>query len=612
MLLVKIICYITIITVHDLEERKMNKGKFKICELRYENLFLAAIFLLTYIFLNICLSSFLFIFNISITAISPVLAGVLSVLINLYLTNAINNSNIDKIKCMFFSVLLPLLIITFSIYINGKVIDYTWDGNSYQKAAIGLLAYGWNPLYEHIQDFDDRSDIKINIRDESPLYMNHYAKGSNIFGANIYKLTGNIETGKSINIISIIMIFLFTFSYLIYKKKSLLFSLMFSLSVMSYPVICAQFLTNYIDLLVYIFLYMNIFLFFILEENEFKFSKNVLLALMFMVLVISINIKFSLFAFAGIYSFAYYLWYIYRLIKKQIDKSFFIKFTISAVCSVVIGVFVIGTSTYLKNFIEHGNPFYPLMGEEKVDIMTANQPKVFDVIKPYKKFFISNFSESADIYGEDEVKPKLKIPFTFTKNEMFAISAPDTRIGGNGVLFGGILILSVIAIILLIQTLFEENRKIFTMFLIPTIVTILMILFLDESWWARYFPQVYLFVLLAVILLNDYNKIPYKNILTYVFMLIILTNNSLTFVQATKRSYKNNVLYNSQFQILENTEYKENETLEIYTDFFHGAKFNVLDKFDGEDTCVKFIKGYAKDKNIEKLFDGKIEWRFVK
>lgn len=573
-------------------------------------IFLSAFFLLSFIFFNIFLSTLFFIFKISINASYVVISFVLSILLNIYFMKKKNMFDEKKFINSAISILMPILIIIFSICINGKVLDYTWDGNSYQKATVGLLASGWNPLYEHLEDFDSNSEVPINIQDESPVYINHYARASNIFAANIYKFTGNIEAGKSINTISIIMIFLFTASFLLYKNKSLLFTLMFSICVATYSVICAQFLTNYLDLLVYVFLYLIIFSFFIFEEENFIFTKKEATIPFFMLLIVAINIKFSLFAFAGLYCLAYYLWYVYRLVKNKIDKKFFIHFTITAVVSVLVGVLIVGAATYPKNLIDHGNPFYPLMGDGNTDIMTANQPAEFNNKSPLEKFFIATFSRSADIYATSEETTKLKIPFSFDGDELHAVSAPDTRIGGNGVLFSGILILSIIVIVLLAKNLYNKNSRECVLFLIPLGVTVLMTIFLGEAWWARYFPQIYLLVLFAIILLNSKEEKSWIKVLGYILMIIVLINNMITFVYAVRRSYTNNVAYNMEFQNFEEQNVPEGATLEIYTDSFHGAKYNVLDR--AKNYNIIFINGYAEDKtDVGTLFGGKIEWRYV-
>ena len=574
-------------------------------------IFLSAFFLLSFIFFNIFLSTLFFIFKVSINASYVAISFILSALLNIYFMKKKNMFDEKKFINSAISILMPILIIIFSIFINGKVLDYTWDGNSYQKATVGLLASGWNPLYEHLEDFDSNSEVPINIQDESPVYINHYARASNIFAANIYKFTGNIEAGKSINTISIIMIFLFTTSFLLYKNKSLLFTLMFSICVATYPVICAQFLTNYLDLLVYVFLYLIIFSFFIFEEKNFIFTRKEVTIPFFMLLTIAINIKFSLFAFAGLYCLAYYLWYIYRLIKNKIDKNFFIHFTITAVVSVLVGVLIVGAATYPKNLIDHGNPFYPLMGDGNTDIMTVNQPAEFNDKSPFEKFFIATFSRSADIYATSDETTKLKIPFSFDGDELHAVSAPDTRIGGNGVLFSGILILSILVIVFLTKSLYNKNPRECVLFLIPLCVTILMTIFLGEAWWARYFPQIYLFVLFAIILLNSKDDKSWMKALGYMLMIIVLINNMITFVYAVRRSYINNVAYNMEFQNFEEQNAPEEATLEVYTDSFHGAKYNVLDRAGNYN--VIFINGYSEDKtDVGTLFGGKVEWRYIK
>ena len=236
----------------------------------HKSIFLSAFFLLTFIFFNISISTVLFIFKVSIQSWYLVISLILSICTTFFFlkNKKMLEEKREAMTNFLISILLPIIIIFTSIFINGKIYDYTWDGNSYQKAATGMLAIGWNPLYEELEDFDDNSEEQINIGDESPIYINNYPKASNIFAANVYKFTGNIETGKSLNTITILMLFLFTFSFLLYKNKSVSFTLLFSICVVTYPVVCAQFLTNYIDLLIYAFLYLTIFSFFIFEEHR--------------------------------------------------------------------------------------------------------------------------------------------------------------------------------------------------------------------------------------------------------------------------------------------------------------------------------------------------------
>lgn len=577
----------------------------------YSVIFLSAFFLISFVFFNVLISTVFFIFKISIQKVFVLLALVGSIMITtIFLSKKhLLQDKKERLKNICISIIFPILIIVLSIFINGKIFDYTWDGNSYQKATTGMLAIGWNPLYQELEDFDDNSEEKINIGDESPIYINNYAKASNIFAANVYKLIGNIETGKSINTIVIVALFLFTFSFLLYKDKSIVFSIFFSICVITYPVICSQFLTNYIDILVYAFLYLTIFSFFILEENEFVFSKKDNLLLFFMILTLAINIKFSLFGFVGMYCLGYYIWYIYRVLKGDLDKNFFLNFTITSILSVVIGVFVIGLSVYPKNFMDHGNPFFPLMGNDNVDIMFANQPKEFTGKAPLQKFLISLFSKAEDIFENSKDVINLKIPFTITKDEIANAGLPDLRLSGNGVFFSGIFLISLIIIVIFSKDLYNKNNKKLMLFFIPIFITVGMIFFLQEAWWARYFPQLYIFPLVALFLLNENSNIKLVRIMQYVFIFVLLTNNFITFQDAVKRTYNNNVKCNIEFQLFESVPKTPDSIMVIYTTSFNGAKFNIIDRTREEN--IIFINQYSEDKtDINTFLNGKLEWRY--
>ena len=283
----------------------------------------------------------------------------------------------------------------------------------------------------------------------------------------------------------------------------------------------------------------------------FAFEKPIInqklnLFIFFMLLNIVINIKFSAFGYAGIFCLGYYIWYIYRVIKKKIELKFFRNFTIISVLSVISAIFIIGLSVYPKNFLEHGNPFYPIMGEGKIEIMLQNQPAYFENKTPIEKFIISTFSRAENISQSSGLEATYKIPFTVDDTELESLSNVDLRISGNGVLFSGILIISLVILLLTSIFVFKNNRKLFLMIIIPIIITFIMIFVLNESWWARYFPQLYFIVLGSILFLESFNKKAIK-IVMFIFMALIIVNNSLTFYYSTKYAYDESKLYASQF-----------------------------------------------------------------
>ena len=533
--------------------------------------FFVGLFLLSFVFFNILFSSTLFIFKVSITKYAFYLALLASFSLNYF----INNKQKPLLKLL--SIILPLFIIGLSIFLNGKIYDYTWDGNSYHKSTIGMMISGWNPLYERMEDFDKNNNNPINVADNSYIWGNHYAKASHIYAANIGAVTHNIESGKSINTISIIMFFCFSFSILLYSLKKVIRSLTLSLCFITCTTICSQFLTNYVDLLVYIYFFLIILLFFAFDYFKLFGKKNdLLLIVYFMALVIAINIKFSLFAYAGLYCLGYYIWYLLRLKKKQIDKKFFIKFTIDSILAVFVAVFFVGLSVYPKNFIKNGNPFYPLMGDGKIDIMTVNSPDYFENKSAINKFIIATFSKADNISKASGLKASYKVPFSIYKSELAVQYSCDLRISGNGLLFSGILLMCLIIYAFNLKKIYKNDNNLFYLMIIPTILTIVLVFTLGESWWARYFPELHLIIFFALLSLFIYTNKKLCIIFFYIIVILLFINNSIVFVETVHNAIDYTQTVAHQFAVLEGNTNPETCKLSLYTNSFHGALYDIL------------------------------------
>lgn len=567
-------------------------------------LFFCGLFLISFIFFNISISTLLFIFKITILKFNAFLALFFSILSNYYF---IKKSKENNLSFILITTIIPILLIAFSIFVSGKFYDYTFDGNSYHKASIGEMMNGWNPLYEQMEEYDKNSSNKINVAENSYVWANHYAKASHIFAANIGKITNNIESGKSINIISILILFMFTLSFILYESKFLFFSVLFSLCISTFTTISSQFLTNYVDILVYIYFFLLILVFFMFEKFSLFKNKDNYLALYLMTLVIGINIKFSLFAYAGIYCLGYFIWYILRFKNKKIDKLFFKKFIITSAISLIIAVFVVGLSVYPKNYYLKGNIFYPLMGDNKIDIMTSNQPDYFKDKSPIEKFNIATFSRVSNISEIDGLEATYKIPFSVYSEEIKISNYCDLRISGNGVFYSGILIISFILLMINIIKEHKKDKTLFYLIIIPTTITIAMIFLLNESWWARYFPQLNLIVLFSLILLIK-NNTKVNNALLFMIIGIILVNNFISFEKSLNHVIDFTKESNKQYYAFENNYKSEDCNLKLYTNVFHGALFNIMEREE------KYNIEYITDKNqnydtYDYFMNGFVYWR---
>lgn len=104
-------------------------------------------------------------------------------------------------------------------------------------------------------------------------------------------------------------------------------------------------------------------------------------------------------------------------------------------------------------------------------------------------------------------------------------------------------------------------------------ITILLMLFLSDSWWARYAPQLYLFVLISLLLFGKNENKVLENVFC-IFTIIILLNSVLCF----------NSFFYRKLQLSNQTKIElyriKNKEIEIYLEDhgFTGILANLEDK----------------------------------
>ena len=180
----------------------------------------SAIFLLLETVLILVITTLLFFVKITITPLHLPIITILAIILYFIFYRK------DRKKINIIAVILAIFIFAVITLIEGKIYDITADGNTYHKLAIGCMKNGWNPCYESSEDFDieqgnvfDTSSENINT-----LWIDHYAKATEIFAAVVYDFTGNIESGKGYTLILMFSSFGILFSYLYTNKKRSLFT----------------------------------------------------------------------------------------------------------------------------------------------------------------------------------------------------------------------------------------------------------------------------------------------------------------------------------------------------------------------------------------------------
>ncbi len=452
--------------------------------------------------------------NLNIIQIVSIIVPIIVYLLN-------NNKTLLKKKIIIIVVYLFLLLVLPFIY--NKTYDLTVDGNSYHKTAIAFIKNGWNPLYETAREFQKNNDkvIPIDKKFKLDLWMDHYPKATWIIAATIYNMTGNIESGKCITFILTLMLLIISYNCLrkiIDKKWSTIISIFLILN----PIVLSQFFSYYVDGIMGICFTIELLLLMQVNPKE-KINWQIFIGLI-SICSIFVNLKFTGLLCSGVISAVYYFYWLIVNRKKDFLETFK-KVTIFFTIIYVVAIFLIGANSYIKNTITNHNPLYPLIGKDKVDIITTMQPKSFKNKNSLEKFLISYLSKTENVSYDGE--PSYKIPFLIYKDEISTLYNPDTRMAGFGPWTSIIFITSIILFTIFSILLLKKEKKNIKYVTLPLLSVILTIILVGESWWARYIPQFYLLPIGAIIL-AVYLKKYYKKILIPTFILILAITVNIT------------------------------------------------------------------------------------
>lgn len=495
-----------------------------------------------------------------------ILSLFMAVAATFYVVKPEKNDKMDFVICVGIFILFSIgAMICCSIIFSSD-----WDGNTYHKMAIGLLKNGWNPIAESASEFAAEFFNNGDIPSHN-IWTDHYGKASWIYAAAIYSLTGSIEAGKSYLALGMLALFCLLLAYLlergISEAKAIVISVIFTFN----PISISQLLTYYVD--GYLFVYLFVLIVGLLEFIEQK-NKILSWAIVFTAMPVLANIKFTGLLYGGIFCVFFYVFYIgiqyvrnRELIKKEIISKLVV-FSILAVVSVGL----LGFPTYVKNFMEHSSPVYPL-SDPDVDIMTANSPAGFENKTVFYKLFYAIFCQADNIVQSNAEKtlPELKIPFMVYPQEIEKMGSADLRCSGFGLFFSGILIVSAGVIIFFL--LVKKCEKIKKVFICSVLGLLLILTFaISESWWARYSPHLYLIPCIAVVMLLLLDLKKWTKIFAYIIVLILMFNNFIFFCSPIERVKASCQINNT----LDSLAGKEID-VEL-TDEFSGLLFNLEDK----------------------------------
>ncbi len=356
------------------------------------------------------------------------------------------------------------------------------------------------------------------------------------------------------------------------KTNKKLISCLFSITLAFNPIVLNQFTTYYIDSVVTSSLFLMLFSILKIIDSEYNFKDTETYLLFATSVVICVNAKFTALLICGMFVGLLGIFiFIQNLLKK--NYMYLRKLIGFVVITFIFAVGIVGSSSYVKNYFNNGNPFYPLMGEGAVDIETGNEPELFKKYNHFEKFVYATFSKTYTWYDKD---PELKLPFTVSASELDSIQYPDIRIGGLGVWYSALLILSLPIIVFGLIDLIRKKSKWATVLILILIGIIAPIPILPVVWQARYYPQIYLIPFIAMLILMFYKGKISKG---YNYILaIVAVGNCLFLLPQAVNKWNNSVQVNRQLVELAEKSLTEDVVISQDNFTFYGAYYNYLDR----------------------------------
>lgn len=465
--------------------------------------------LLIGIFTLYILSAIGFIFGLSINLSYILVAVVCAIYAPVKLCNY-------KPKETIISLIIIVLLILLCGYISEQIMDMSNDGQWYHQTGIIFLKKGWNPIYTTATSFLHQNwNVEINGLE----YVNSYPKFAEIVAANIFYLTENIELGKILNFLSLAILGFYTF-YTLKKhlfKNNTVIAVVFSILMVINPVSLAQMHTFYVDNLVYVYFMLMVLALIDIECSNFLNKTAWLILTISAVILTNIKLVGLIYTMEILSFYGLYLWYFKKKNTAKILKK---------TSLVIVGLLLVcAANPYFTNIAQGKHILYPVFGSDTADIMEHNMPTEFHNKSMAYKLFMSTFSQVDNIPAQNTGKIKLKTPLTIQKEEIEYLWLWDTRQSGFGVLWSGILILSVL---LSFFIRYKNKKDKSTGLMVLGLLTLSVLLNL-ENWWARYVPQFYAIPILVLALYASNTSSAKQKLISSICCLIIFINSAINY-----------------------------------------------------------------------------------
>lgn len=380
-------------------------------------------------------------------------------------------------KAFLFNSAISLLLIILCLVFAGSFYDTSFDGNWYHQDAMYLLENGWKPVYKVLEESETSYSQK---------YLNHFPNSSWVAGAFIYKITGNIECAKGLNLLLLLALIGPAFSlYNKLLKGQSLAAFLLALATAANPILLMNLGNTYADGQVAA-LFTLALIFGCLQILDTGWVMGFLALLAAAILA---NLKFTSAAYAFLLVSAglAYLWHL---------KAYSIRKIITI--GLGWGLFtygILGFSPYLSNWLRMGHPLYPLSeGRAKFFNPESIYPANFLAKNPVQNFFYSLYAKP--VWSRNPEQAQLKTLFGKTPLSSYEVGMPELAAMGPlaAELFTLLLPLFVLA-------MWRSKKAERNYFLLLIGLVMLTVFINPEAWIMRYVPQfwlVFTLMLLAI------------------------------------------------------------------------------------------------------------------
>jgi hypothetical protein len=347
------------------------------------------------------------------------------------------------------------------------MVDMEYDSRSYHGPAVIALADGWNPLRQpHVCAWSPEHCPPTHV------LIDHYPKAQWYLSAGIYRLVGNIDAGKSMNVLLVILAFIVSYEFAIQVLKGRRgASLLAAAVIAANPVALAQMFCGYVDGL----LASSFTVYAVLLADSLFFRDRGKLVRAALIVPYLVNLKFTGLVFALTFTVGIVLLFV--LTRRTFPRSLVV---ISGL-SLLVSVGLFGFNPYITNALEKGNPFFPAhQPRTGVDVLDNQAEIGFLKRNRFEKFAIAQFSVPEP--HEDTYRPVLAAPLV----RWDVAPTVDLRFSGFGPVFSAVLIVA------LLQLLVAGDTKL----RILGLLVLVTVFSTDAGWWARLAPQTWLAVCL--------------------------------------------------------------------------------------------------------------------